>query len=609
MRNQAVTPLKRVCKSKNNSPLLLLLAHWFLLAIFPLTQATGQISSYKTQGSKISGTLVHYWNFNDNSTLTDLLTPTLSLVPQGTIIEVPGGSSYINVAGGTGQGFEISNHNGRLGDTAGTHLRFDNPIGGELIFHLPTIGFTDPVVRFAMRRSGQGAGLQHWEYATDSAQTFIPFQTLVPIDGNPMLVTLDFTGITTTNDNPYFSVKATFSQGAGGTAGNNRFDNFTLDATPITQTPLIGASFDTMPHFSHFVGTPSAHTTLNITGINLTGDIEVLAPATFEVSSGAGFTHGVIIPQSAGTVPMQPILVRLNAPVAGSFHGDLIITSPGADTVRVAVSGVSMPIPAPLDLIIYWHFNTLNTSQGDVKTIDADYHTLPGTLPTMNYTGGKPGERDMDAYSTGTSLNLHQMATSGQAARVRNPSNNRSLMFSLPTTNHTDIRFTYAVHRSNNGQLTHEIEYSTDGVNYTQTGMPQTTFHVADTYALVLVDFSGISAANDNPNFHIRINFVGNTGGNSGNNRFDNIALEGNMISGMEDHAATHKLPLAVFPNPLSPSQTLHLNKSSTFVIYDLQGRIITTGMNTRYIPMSNLLSGIYVLRTVQGESVKIILH
>ncbi len=553
--------------------------------------------------------MVHYWNFNDNSTLTALLTPTLSLVPQGTITEIPGGSSYINVAGGTGQDFDIANHNGRLGDTAGSHLRFDNPIGGELVFHVPTTGFTDPIIRFAMRRSGQGAGLQHWQYATDSAQTFIPFQTLVPIDGNPLPVMLDFTGITTTNDNPYFSVKVSFSQGAGGTAGNNRFDNFTLDAAPITQSPLIGASADTLPLFSHFLGTPSAHSALNISGINLTGDIEVLAPATFEVSSGAGFTQGVVIPQTAGTVPLQTILVRLNAPVAGSFHGDLLITSPGADTVRVAVSGVSMPIPAPLDLITYWHFNTLNTSQGDVTTINADFHSLPGTLPVMTYTGGNPGDRDMDAYSTGSSLNLHQGASAGQAARVRNPSDNRSLAFSLPTTNHTDIRFTYAVHRSNNGQLTHEIEYSSDGVNYTQTGMPQTTFHVADTYALVLVDFSGISAANDNPNFHIRINFVGNTGGTSGNNRFDNIALEGNMISGIDHHADNNKLPLVAFPNPISPSQTLHLNKPSTFVIYDLQGRMITTGMNSKEISISNLPAGIYLLRTVQGESVKIMVH
>ncbi len=176
--------------------------------------------------------LIHYWNFNNNSTLSTLTTPTLSLVNGAGIIHEAGGISSIDVTGGTGQNFNTNNLNARNGDAAGSHLRFNDPIGGALVFSVPTTGYKEPVVRFATRRSGSGAGLQYWSYTTDGT-SYTPFDTLKPIDGNPVLEELNFTGITAANNNPNFKLKAQFAQGSGGNVGNNRFDNFTLDALSI----------------------------------------------------------------------------------------------------------------------------------------------------------------------------------------------------------------------------------------------------------------------------------------------------------------------------------------------------------------------------------------
>src|SRR5690606_2220154 len=120
--------------------------------------------------------------------------------------------SVIDFAGGTGQGFDIDNHNTRNGDPSGTHLRFNNPIGGALQFNLPTTGFENIIVQFATRRSGSGAGTQMWSYSTDGV-TFVPFTTINPVSGNPTFEVLDFSAISAVNDNPNFALKVEFDEG------------------------------------------------------------------------------------------------------------------------------------------------------------------------------------------------------------------------------------------------------------------------------------------------------------------------------------------------------------------------------------------------------------
>jgi len=174
-----------------------------------------------------SQSLIHYWNFNDNTNISTLLAPQ-SLIPGASIVHIPGGISAIDVAGGTGQNFNVENLNARNGDPSGTHLRFNDPIGGKLLFNLPTNGFTNIIVKFATRRSSSGAGIQYWEYTTDGTN-YILYDSIFPVNGNPTLITFDFSSIAAVNDNPNFKLRVSFAQGPGGTVGNNRFDNFTLD--------------------------------------------------------------------------------------------------------------------------------------------------------------------------------------------------------------------------------------------------------------------------------------------------------------------------------------------------------------------------------------------
>ncbi|REC49546.1 choice-of-anchor I family protein [Chryseobacterium pennipullorum] len=196
------------------------------------------IAAFFLHSGLFGQTLIHYWNFNNNTSAASITTPSSTLV-NGSLLPVAGGTSLIDFAGGTGQNFNLDNLNARNGDLPGTHLRFNNPIGGALQFNLPTTGYNNVMVKFSTRRSGQGAGTQLWSYSTDGV-TFTPYQSVMPQDANPQLVSFDFSAVSGVSDNPNFKLKVEFSATGGGTGGNNRFDNFTVDASPaggIDTTP------------------------------------------------------------------------------------------------------------------------------------------------------------------------------------------------------------------------------------------------------------------------------------------------------------------------------------------------------------------------------------
>jgi hypothetical protein len=200
------------------------------------------------------------------------------------------------------------------------------------------------------------------------------------------------------------------------------------------------------------------------------------------------------------------------------------------------------------ELLYYWHFNTLDTPDQDVASIAADYTYLPDVDARMAYTGAGP--RDIDHFNTGSALNLLMGQGAGRAARVRNPSSQRSLVFNMPTTGMENLRFEYAVQRSGQGMLTHILSYSLDGVSYTQAGLSTLVAPISEDYELVTVDFNGVPAAGNNPDFHLRIEFQGNTTAGNGNNRFDNISLKGNEVLVSTYPALADASRWRVFPNP-----------------------------------------------------------
>ncbi len=360
--------------------------------------------------------LLHYWNFNDSSSQTTLFTPTDSEVGNPSIAILAGGTSLLEIPG-SGQNFDVQNLNAQNGDVAGTHLRFNNPIGGAIVFSLPTTGYENLVVKFATRRSGQGAANQLWSYSADGTN-YTAFSTINPNNGDPALATLDFSAIAAADNNPNFKIKVEFAQGAGGIEGNNRFDNFTAQATAI-------------PVLIHYWN----------------------------------FNDGITIPE---------VLAVTETIVGGSTIA----------AVAGGTSGIEVPGTGQ-------NFNVLN-------------------------------------------LNAQNGDESGNHLRFNNPIGG-ALVFTIPTTGYENLVVKFATRRSGQGAANQLWSYSTDGTTYT--AFSTVNPNNGDP-ALATLDFSAIAAADNNPNFKIKVEFEQGAGGVEGNNRFDNITVNGVAMEGTQDTTA-----------------------------------------------------------------------
>lgn len=176
-------------------------------------------------------------------------------------------------------------------------------------------------------------------------------------------------------------------------------------------------------------------------------------------------------------------------------------------------------------LIFYWNFNSL---AGTLTAAQPDFDASAATA-TITYEGTGAGFMDNDG-TTGYDLNLRKSALAGTLIKVRNPSDTRSLFFNMPTTGFKKVIVQFATARSaNTGATVQRYSYTVDGVNYIQTGLSKITHNTTpDTPDLIVLDFSNIATVDNNANFKVKIDFDGPTvSGTSGNNRFDNVSLEG----------------------------------------------------------------------------------
>jgi hypothetical protein len=169
----------------------------------------------------------------------------------------------------------------------------------------------------------------------------------------------------------------------------------------------------------------------------------------------------------------------------------------------------------------YWHFNTMS---GGVSSAAADYSRIGQAVIT--YAGSGSGYMDT---TDGTTLNVQPGQDAGNGLRVRNPSDTRQLEVTAPTTGYAQIRLSYAAMRTSNGAQIQRVEYR---VSPADSWQPiGDSIAVTEVFQICRVDFSGLDAVANNPDFTIRILFGGsNASGASGNNRFDNIVLEGTPI-------------------------------------------------------------------------------
>ncbi len=478
---------------------------------------TGPVGQVTIPGAP---TLVHYWNFNKITTAYHVpnvpnINADYSLIDTNTAYFqyylVPGTSnSYLgyidNVA-------SADTSNLRNGAVAGNALRIRNPVDSiELRWYIPTTGYHSPTVKFVVESSSTTSGdsTQIYSYSVDGGTTWK--SAGMSVNGVPNVDTLDVTqpqyqgsswGLVTVgfgsdaavNNNPNLIFRITYRGNTHLTSGNNRYDDFTVDALP-----------------------------------------------------------------GAGTAPVSP-------------------------------------------LIHYWHFDALAAAgvyhNPNIPAIPADYSVItpnpakilyllePGTSPTYaGYIDTVGGDTTNSQLGNGA----------GKAMRVRNPSDSMELHFVIPSTGYKNITVNYGLESSsiNSGQLVEHFDYSVDGGTtwkssaLTVNGGNVDTLDVTQSqyqgvsWGLVTIGFGNDTTVNNNANLVLRLKFTGNTSKTSGNNRIENVTVDGTSLIGPP-------------PPPLGPGKiTVTLDGHSTPTPID------TVFAGTKHTIAYTISGGVTPTRTIE---------
>jgi hypothetical protein len=180
---------------------------------------------------------------------------------------------------------------------------------------------------------------------------------------------------------------------------------------------------------------------------------------------------------------------------------------------------------SPTVLMHYWNFNSTDTSKTTTPT--SSLITGAGLSFDFATTAGITGYYDT-VTSTATQ-NARNGDVAGLSLRVRNPVN--AMIINAPTTGYQNITIAYAIDRTAKGAATNNVSYSADGgVTFINTGISAPTYtpSLDPAYTLMRFDLSAIPVLNNNPNVQFKIVFSNAPApGTSGNNRFDNLTIDG----------------------------------------------------------------------------------
>jgi hypothetical protein len=173
-----------------------------------------------------------------------------------------------------------------------------------------------------------------------------------------------------------------------------------------------------------------------------------------------------------------------------------------------------------------------------------------------------------------------------------------TLIFNVPTTGYGNIKMAFAA--KNEGAVEAIlIEYSiNNAMGWITNGLPAQVLPLSAQYQLYVTDFSQIAAISNNPEFRIRIRFLGTDMEVDEGNRvtFNNISISGITELSSPEDTQDHSI---VYPNPFTDKVYFPTIISKTeYHIYSADGRLIKSGIaDHSETDLSDIPNGIYLLR------------
>ena len=523
--------------------------------------------------------LLHYWNFNNNSSLVALTAPLQGAVAGAAITAIPGGISAIDVAGGTGQNFNVENINARNGDEAGTHLRFNDPIGGQLQFDLPTTGFENIIVRFATRRSGSGAGTQLWSYTIDGSN-YLPFATVLPNNSNPALATLDFSGLAEVNDNSATAAAnaVTLVYAAPFAAGIN----YNLLIENVVGCPYVFSfAFNTTVSFA------STFTKVNEAAGTLDFVINVASPAVSSVEL-------VVKPAPFSTADSNDVgLLSQTLQFDGSSPLTRTISIPIIDdaVAEQQAEYLVLSLENPVGLTINGNLDS-DPQFEEINCVGTrSFFIFNTATQQIVYDSGDDFERFTAANYPSIFNADHESNTPKVRSRAKGPEPEGVTLATI-----AGQTFAFVALERIGGVMVYNITQPDSPVFVDYKNSRSTSAYAGDHGAEGIIYIEPTASPTGTP-YILVSNEISGT--------ITIFAVDASALA-TEETAVNAPRPFVAFPNPAA-RETVYFNRMADIQVFDNSGRLVYQAAGALTLDTSGFRSGVYFIKTAEGLVAKLV--
>jgi len=236
---------------------------------FPTTTAAPNTpTSFAAEFGTQSGTAMMYANGTNGSS---------------SFSQINASNTELNMFGGS----TVNDPKGTPSTTGALAIVNQSANGKSIVIKFSMTGYQNPIVTFAIQRTGTGFTDQAWDYSIDGVN-FTNATTVNSIASSFALKTVDLSSFNSIDNAANVYLRITFT-GATAAAGNNRIDNIQIKATAASFTPVVTAST-----FNGTVG-ESANFQISATG----------TPTAYAIASGA-LPNGLNLNTSTGAITGTP---------------------------------------------------------------------------------------------------------------------------------------------------------------------------------------------------------------------------------------------------------------------------------------------------------------
>lgn len=290
-----------------------------------------------------------------------------------------------------------------------------------------------------------------------------------------------------------------------------------------------------------------------------------------------------------------------------------------------AVTAVFVPeTVAHSEPLFYWLMNSTIANNVPLQTLNSTYKlgSTDGVIQYQSCLAGYPfvstdpnwRKASMERRNSPTQINYFPELNNNlvfinsdmKGLQIKEPlqsgNGENTMIFNFTTNGHKDIKFSFACINELTNANAIAIDYSVNSGTpvWITSGLTATSLPLTNAYQLFEVDFSAVTAANNNADFKVRLRFTGTnmTADNGARITFNNIALYGTPISLAVAENTAPKY--SVFPNPFSEViNVIGVNEveNVAFKLFTIDGKLIKTGkVENAQVNLSDITQGIYLL-------------